>query len=203
MSWTDGCFTFSFSWVTLLWCFSWILMSTPFKGSLSMRWDDVRNLRKPLVSIDSLFPTYTCQYSSFFSFIVILYLPFLNFIIHYSAFLEQEISRSISPPMRGLLPPPCPTPSAPQPRELITIEEESERLARELKEVSPLNKTMLRSLIDSVFSWEGPTLLVNGICVCFLLGVKEQRQSSGSADAALSIQRSPDQDTLSHSLTSG
>uniref|UniRef100_A0A672J1R4 V-type proton ATPase subunit a n=1 Tax=Salarias fasciatus TaxID=181472 RepID=A0A672J1R4_SALFA len=50
-------------------------------------------------------------------------------------FLEQEISRSLSPPLRCPLPPPCPTPSAPQPRELITIEEESERLARELKEV--------------------------------------------------------------------
>lgn len=50
-------------------------------------------------------------------------------------FLEQEINRSLSPPLQGPLPPPCPTPSAPQPRELITIEEESERLARELKEV--------------------------------------------------------------------
>uniref|UniRef100_A0A671X0P9 V-type proton ATPase subunit a n=1 Tax=Sparus aurata TaxID=8175 RepID=A0A671X0P9_SPAAU len=50
------------------------------------------------------------------------------------AFLEQEINRSLSPPLQGPLPPPCPTPLAPQPRELITIEEESERLARELKE---------------------------------------------------------------------
>uniref|UniRef100_A0A3P8P9X6 V-type proton ATPase subunit a n=1 Tax=Astatotilapia calliptera TaxID=8154 RepID=A0A3P8P9X6_ASTCA len=49
-------------------------------------------------------------------------------------FLEQEINRS--PSLKGPLPPPCPIPSAPQPRELITIEEESERLARELKEVS-------------------------------------------------------------------
>lgn len=52
-----------------------------------------------------------------------------------SAFLEQEIKRSLSPPMQGPLPLPCPTPSAPQPRELITIEEECERLARELREV--------------------------------------------------------------------
>uniref|UniRef100_A0A669ELF3 V-type proton ATPase subunit a n=1 Tax=Oreochromis niloticus TaxID=8128 RepID=A0A669ELF3_ORENI len=51
-------------------------------------------------------------------------------------FLEQEINRSLSSPSKGPLPPPCPMPSAPQPRELITIEEESERLARELKEVS-------------------------------------------------------------------
>uniref|UniRef100_A0A8C7XJ00 V-type proton ATPase subunit a n=1 Tax=Oryzias sinensis TaxID=183150 RepID=A0A8C7XJ00_9TELE len=50
-------------------------------------------------------------------------------------FLEQEISRSLSPPLQGPLPLPCPMPSAPQPRELITIEEESERLARELREV--------------------------------------------------------------------
>uniref|UniRef100_A0A671WYP3 V-type proton ATPase subunit a n=1 Tax=Sparus aurata TaxID=8175 RepID=A0A671WYP3_SPAAU len=47
------------------------------------------------------------------------------------AFLEQEINRSLSPPLQGPLPPPCPTPLAPQPRELITIEEESERLARD------------------------------------------------------------------------
>uniref|UniRef100_A0A7N8XHI4 V-type proton ATPase subunit a n=1 Tax=Mastacembelus armatus TaxID=205130 RepID=A0A7N8XHI4_9TELE len=50
-------------------------------------------------------------------------------------FLEQAINRSLSPPLQGPLPPPHPTPLAPQPRELITIEEESERLARELKEV--------------------------------------------------------------------
>uniref|UniRef100_A0A8D3C071 V-type proton ATPase subunit a n=1 Tax=Scophthalmus maximus TaxID=52904 RepID=A0A8D3C071_SCOMX len=49
-------------------------------------------------------------------------------------FLEQEINRSMSPSLQGPLPPPCPTPLAPQPRELITIEEECERLARELKE---------------------------------------------------------------------
>lgn len=55
-----------------------------------------------------------------------------------SAFLEQEINRSVTPPLRGPLPPPCPTPLAPQPLELISIEEESERLARELKEVDTL-----------------------------------------------------------------
>uniref|UniRef100_A0A4W6C067 V-type proton ATPase subunit a n=1 Tax=Lates calcarifer TaxID=8187 RepID=A0A4W6C067_LATCA len=60
-------------------------------------------------------------------------------------FLEQEINRSLSPPLHGPLLPPCPTPLAPQPRELITIEEESERLARELKEVSAENKAMLIS----------------------------------------------------------
>uniref|UniRef100_A0A8C9WSX1 V-type proton ATPase subunit a n=1 Tax=Scleropages formosus TaxID=113540 RepID=A0A8C9WSX1_SCLFO len=50
------------------------------------------------------------------------------------SFLEQEIHRSRSPPLEGRLSPPYPTPSAPQPRELLTIEEESERLSRELKE---------------------------------------------------------------------
>uniref|UniRef100_A0A8C9YTU0 V-type proton ATPase subunit a n=1 Tax=Sander lucioperca TaxID=283035 RepID=A0A8C9YTU0_SANLU len=56
------------------------------------------------------------------------------------SFLEQEINRSLSPPLQCPLPPPCPTPLAPQPRELITIEEECERLARELKEASAKNK---------------------------------------------------------------
>uniref|UniRef100_A0A3P9N1F0 V-type proton ATPase subunit a n=1 Tax=Poecilia reticulata TaxID=8081 RepID=A0A3P9N1F0_POERE len=51
------------------------------------------------------------------------------------SFLEQEINRSLKPPLQRPLPPPSPVPSAPQPRELITIEEESERLARELKEL--------------------------------------------------------------------
>uniref|UniRef100_A0A7N8X8S1 V-type proton ATPase subunit a n=1 Tax=Mastacembelus armatus TaxID=205130 RepID=A0A7N8X8S1_9TELE len=51
-------------------------------------------------------------------------------------FLEQAINRSLSPPLQGPLPPPHPTPLAPQPRELITIEEESERLARESAVVS-------------------------------------------------------------------
>lgn len=45
--------------------------------------------------------------------------------------LEQEIIRSLSQKLQ----PPIPTPPAPQPRELLTIEEESERLARELREV--------------------------------------------------------------------
>lgn len=52
-----------------------------------------------------------------------------------AAFLEQEIHRSLSPHLEGHLSPPCPVPSAPQPKELLTIEEESERLSRELREV--------------------------------------------------------------------
>ncbi|CAN9514961.1 unnamed protein product [Ophioblennius macclurei] len=69
-------------------------------------------------------------------------------------FLEQEISRSLSPPIRGPLPPPCPIPSAPQPRELITIEEESERLARELKEVSR-NRDSLRAQLTQLCQYRG------------------------------------------------
>uniref|UniRef100_A0A7N6C422 V-type proton ATPase subunit a n=1 Tax=Anabas testudineus TaxID=64144 RepID=A0A7N6C422_ANATE len=67
-------------------------------------------------------------------------------------FLEQEINRSLPPHVRGSLRPPCPTPLAPQPRELIAIEEESERLARELKEVSDgadKSKTILCCLIST------------------------------------------------------
>lgn len=69
-------------------------------------------------------------------------------------FLEQEINRSLSPPLQGPLPPPCPTPSAPQPRELITIEEESERLARELKEVSR-NRDSLRAQLTQLCQYRG------------------------------------------------
>ncbi|TRY98207.1 hypothetical protein DNTS_006238 [Danionella cerebrum] len=47
-------------------------------------------------------------------------------------FLEQEITRTLSQKLQ----PPIPTPPAPQPRELLSIEEESERLVRELREVS-------------------------------------------------------------------
>uniref|UniRef100_A0A672YQ40 V-type proton ATPase subunit a n=1 Tax=Sphaeramia orbicularis TaxID=375764 RepID=A0A672YQ40_9TELE len=69
-------------------------------------------------------------------------------------FLEQEINRSLSPPLKGPLPPPCPMPSAPQPRELITIEEESERLARELKEVSR-NRDSLRAQLTQLCQYRG------------------------------------------------
>ncbi|XP_041653439.1 T cell immune regulator 1, ATPase H+ transporting V0 subunit a3b [Cheilinus undulatus] len=69
-------------------------------------------------------------------------------------FLEQEIIRSLSPPLKGPLPPPCPTPLAPQPRELITIEEESERLARELKEVSR-NRDSLRAQLTQLCQYRG------------------------------------------------
>uniref|UniRef100_A0A669BFD5 V-type proton ATPase subunit a n=1 Tax=Oreochromis niloticus TaxID=8128 RepID=A0A669BFD5_ORENI len=69
-------------------------------------------------------------------------------------FLEQEINRSLSSPSKGPLPPPCPMPSAPQPRELITIEEESERLARELKEVSR-NRDSLRAQLTQLCQYRG------------------------------------------------
>ncbi|TWW55533.1 T cell immune regulator 1, ATPase H+ transporting V0 subunit a3b [Takifugu flavidus] len=64
-------------------------------------------------------------------------------------FLEQEINRSLTPALQGPLPPPYPTPLAPQPLELITIEEESERLARELKEVSQ-NRDRLRAQLTQL-----------------------------------------------------
>uniref|UniRef100_A0A8D3E9W5 V-type proton ATPase subunit a n=1 Tax=Scophthalmus maximus TaxID=52904 RepID=A0A8D3E9W5_SCOMX len=69
-------------------------------------------------------------------------------------FLEQEINRSMSPSLQGPLPPPCPTPLAPQPRELITIEEECERLARELKEVSR-NRDSLRAQLTQLCQYRG------------------------------------------------
>ncbi|KAJ8382382.1 hypothetical protein SKAU_G00031600 [Synaphobranchus kaupii] len=68
--------------------------------------------------------------------------------------LEQEINRSLSPPLEGPLPPPCPAPSAPQPRELLTIEEESERLASELKEVSR-NRDSLQAQLTQLSQYRG------------------------------------------------
>nr|XP_029517748.1 V-type proton ATPase 116 kDa subunit a-like isoform X1 [Oncorhynchus nerka] len=67
-------------------------------------------------------------------------------------FLEQEIHRSLLPTLHG--PTPCPNPSAPQPRELLTIEEESERLARELKEVSR-NRDGLRAQLIQLSQYKG------------------------------------------------
>uniref|UniRef100_A0A674BUW7 V-type proton ATPase subunit a n=1 Tax=Salmo trutta TaxID=8032 RepID=A0A674BUW7_SALTR len=67
-------------------------------------------------------------------------------------FLEQEINRSLLPPFHG--PIPCPNPLAPQPRELLTIEEESERLARELKEVSR-NRDGLRTQLIQLSQYKG------------------------------------------------
>uniref|UniRef100_A0A8C5DH07 V-type proton ATPase subunit a n=1 Tax=Gouania willdenowi TaxID=441366 RepID=A0A8C5DH07_GOUWI len=54
----------------------------------------------------------------------------------------------------GALAPPCPTPSAPQPRELLAIEEESERLARELREVSR-NRDSLLAQQNKVCQYRG------------------------------------------------
>uniref|UniRef100_A0AAY4C1G7 V-type proton ATPase subunit a n=1 Tax=Denticeps clupeoides TaxID=299321 RepID=A0AAY4C1G7_9TELE len=70
------------------------------------------------------------------------------------AFLEQEIGRSLSPSLRGPLQPPVPTPPAPQPKELLTIEEEGERLARELKEVSR-NRDSLRAQLNQLSQYRG------------------------------------------------
>ncbi|XP_040891582.1 V-type proton ATPase 116 kDa subunit a3 [Toxotes jaculatrix] len=70
------------------------------------------------------------------------------------AFLEQEISRSLSPPLTEPLTIQSPAPSAPQPRELLEIEEESERLARELREVSK-NRDSLRSQLVQLSQYRG------------------------------------------------
>uniref|UniRef100_A0A671NSI3 V-type proton ATPase subunit a n=1 Tax=Sinocyclocheilus anshuiensis TaxID=1608454 RepID=A0A671NSI3_9TELE len=77
-------------------------------------------------------------------------------------YLEQEISRSLCPPLKGPLPAATPIPSAPQPRELLSIEEESERLARELREVrgerrnsceQVCNKTLIMLLTSFLHSF--------------------------------------------------
>ncbi|KAA0709190.1 V-type proton ATPase 116 kDa subunit a isoform 3 [Triplophysa tibetana] len=65
-------------------------------------------------------------------------------------FLEQEIVRTLSQTLQS----PIPTPAAPQPRELLTIEEESERLARELKEVSR-NRDSLRAQFTQLGQYRG------------------------------------------------
>uniref|UniRef100_A0A3B5KV39 V-type proton ATPase subunit a n=1 Tax=Xiphophorus couchianus TaxID=32473 RepID=A0A3B5KV39_9TELE len=96
------------------------------------------------------------------------------------SFLEQEINRSLKPPLQRPLAPPNPVPSAPQPRELITIEEESERLARELREVKKQTNTTA--------SWSRRASVVDGAWpICLPPGVQEQRQPPGSAHAALFV----------------
>uniref|UniRef100_A0AAR2LR44 V-type proton ATPase subunit a n=1 Tax=Pygocentrus nattereri TaxID=42514 RepID=A0AAR2LR44_PYGNA len=69
-------------------------------------------------------------------------------------FLEQEIVQSLSPPLSGTLPLPSPLPAAPQPRELLVIEEESERLARELREVSR-NRDSLWNQLTQLSQYKG------------------------------------------------
>ncbi|XP_076878624.1 T cell immune regulator 1, ATPase H+ transporting V0 subunit a3b [Brachyhypopomus gauderio] len=70
------------------------------------------------------------------------------------AFLEQEITRSLSPSLRPPQEQQGPTPPAPQPKELITIEEESERLARELREVSR-NRDRIRAQLTQLCQYQG------------------------------------------------
>uniref|UniRef100_A0A8C3A3J2 V-type proton ATPase subunit a n=1 Tax=Cyclopterus lumpus TaxID=8103 RepID=A0A8C3A3J2_CYCLU len=69
-------------------------------------------------------------------------------------FLEQEINRSLSPHLNCPLPPPCPIPLAPQPRELITVEEECERLTRELKEVTQFLQSFVAGVVHP---WKVPS----------------------------------------------
>ncbi|KAJ8015744.1 hypothetical protein DPEC_G00029330 [Dallia pectoralis] len=70
------------------------------------------------------------------------------------SFLENEINRSLTPPLSGPLRAPSPAPTAPLPRELITIEEEAERLTRELKEVSR-NRDSLRAQLTQLSQYKG------------------------------------------------
>ncbi|XP_062856933.1 T cell immune regulator 1, ATPase H+ transporting V0 subunit a3b [Trichomycterus rosablanca] len=71
------------------------------------------------------------------------------------AFLEQEISRSLSPSLRqASLVDPMLSPPAPQPRELLSIEEESERLASELREVSR-NRDSIRTQLNQLCQYRG------------------------------------------------
>uniref|UniRef100_A0AAR2KDM7 V-type proton ATPase subunit a n=1 Tax=Pygocentrus nattereri TaxID=42514 RepID=A0AAR2KDM7_PYGNA len=69
------------------------------------------------------------------------------------AFLEQEITRSLPPSLRSSLQEAVPTPPAPQPRELLTIEEECERLARELREVRVNNS--IRAQLNQLCQYRG------------------------------------------------
>lgn len=78
------------------------------------------------------------------------------------AFLEQEIGRSLSPTLHAPLQPPLPIPLAPQPRELLTIEEESERHARELREVSR-NRDSLRAQLTQLSQYKGVLQQTHGI----------------------------------------
>uniref|UniRef100_A0A8C8FFT4 V-type proton ATPase subunit a n=1 Tax=Oncorhynchus tshawytscha TaxID=74940 RepID=A0A8C8FFT4_ONCTS len=85
-------------------------------------------------------------------------------------YLEQEIVRSLFPPQAGPLPTPSPLPAAPQPRELMAIEEESERLARELREVRRGEREVLRK--EGELQADYPNKVLPGIfpsCVFFRL----------------------------------
>ncbi|KAB5571047.1 hypothetical protein PHYPO_G00220440 [Pangasianodon hypophthalmus] len=70
------------------------------------------------------------------------------------AFLDQEITRSLSPSFHTPLQDPLLSPPAPQPRELLTIEEESERLAQELREVSR-NRDSIRAQLNQLCQYRG------------------------------------------------
>uniref|UniRef100_A0A8C1WG91 V-type proton ATPase subunit a n=1 Tax=Cyprinus carpio TaxID=7962 RepID=A0A8C1WG91_CYPCA len=82
-------------------------------------------------------------------------------------YLEQEISRSLCPPLKGPLPTATPIPPAPQPRELLSIEEESERLARELREV----RGERRSRLNSYLVFHTIIMLLTSFLHSFVTGV--------------------------------
>uniref|UniRef100_A0A8C7FQW7 V-type proton ATPase subunit a n=1 Tax=Oncorhynchus kisutch TaxID=8019 RepID=A0A8C7FQW7_ONCKI len=78
-------------------------------------------------------------------------------------YLEQEIVRSLFPPQAGPLPTPSPLPAAPQPRELMAIEEESERLARELREVRRGERELVEMLLIVSRQADYPNKVLPGI----------------------------------------
>uniref|UniRef100_A0A9J7YBC3 V-type proton ATPase subunit a n=2 Tax=Cyprinus carpio TaxID=7962 RepID=A0A9J7YBC3_CYPCA len=87
-------------------------------------------------------------------------------------YLEQEISRSLCPPLKGPLPTATPIPPAPQPRELLSIEEESERLARELREVRGERRRRLNSyLVCEQVCNETIIMLLTSFLHSFVTGV--------------------------------
>ncbi|KAJ8000912.1 hypothetical protein DPEC_G00185310 [Dallia pectoralis] len=77
-------------------------------------------------------------------------------------YLELEIARSLSPPLA--VSPPSSVPSAPQPRELMAIEEESERLARDLREVSR-NRDNLRNQLTRLSQYRGVLIQTHPLTV--------------------------------------
>jgi len=98
------------TWITrllcpLFWCFSWIRMWTPFRGSLSARSGDVRNLRKRLVSFDSLFLNdISVHVFNFFLNVLVLfflhhliYLPFDLLYLRFSLLGAGDQSLPVSP----------------------------------------------------------------------------------------------------------
>uniref|UniRef100_A0A8B9REQ2 V-type proton ATPase subunit a n=1 Tax=Astyanax mexicanus TaxID=7994 RepID=A0A8B9REQ2_ASTMX len=76
-------------------------------------------------------------------------------------FLEQEVP----------LPLPSPLPSAPQPRELLAIEEESERLARELKEVTRNRDSLRNQLTQLSQKWNSHMAFTVNLWLSYIISL--------------------------------